>query len=220
MRVAHSAAASSNCRQQAPCHHPPATPVLNLPSHPSCTTRPPPLPPQLDAHSFTRKNPNVKPFEAGGEAPLEFFCNKSNCSTFVLGSHSKKRPHNLTLGRLYEFHLYDCLELGVEHHRPIKAFKGAGTAQVGNKVGWLVGMGGQARESSALPQQPAAAVASGRAVAMQVFQWRQLCRGQALDMALPGSRVCIPVAAITASSCWEGFQTISSSRLVVAVGIR
>jgi hypothetical protein len=53
---------------------------------------------------------------------------------FVLGSHSKKRPHNLTLGRLYDFHLYDCLELGVEHHRPIKAFKGAGTAQVGNKV--------------------------------------------------------------------------------------
>lgn len=77
----------------------------------------------------------MKPFEAGGEAPLEFFCNNSNCSVFVLGSHSKKRPHNLTLGRLYDFHLYDCLELGVEHHRPIKAFKGAGTAQVGNKVG-------------------------------------------------------------------------------------
>lgn len=89
---------------------------------------------QLDAHSFSRKNPNVKPFEAGGEAPLEFFCNKSNCSLFVLGSHSKKRPHNLTLGRLYDFHLFDCLELGVEHHKPIKAFKGAGTAQVGNKV--------------------------------------------------------------------------------------
>jgi ribosome production factor 2 len=77
----------------------------------------------------------VKPFEAGGEAPLEFFCNKSNCSVFVLGSHSKKRPHNLTLGRLYDFHLYDCLELGVEAHQAIRAFRGAGTAQVGNKVG-------------------------------------------------------------------------------------
>ncbi|KAF6250832.1 Brix domain-containing protein [Scenedesmus sp. NREL 46B-D3] len=86
-----------------------------------------------DAHSFSRKNPDVKPFESGGEAPLEFFCNKSNCSMFVLGSHSKKRPHNVTLGRLYDFHLYDALELGVEGHRPISSFRGAGTAQVGNK---------------------------------------------------------------------------------------
>jgi hypothetical protein len=58
----------------------------------------------------------------------------------VLGSHSKKRPHNITLGRLYDFHLYDALELGVESHRPISSFRGAGTAQVGNKVsrGWFV----------------------------------------------------------------------------------
>lgn len=64
----------------------------------------------------------------------------------MLGSHSKKRPHNLTLGRLYDFHLFDCLELGVEHHRPIRDFKGAGTAQVGNKVGggvWGVGCGAE-----------------------------------------------------------------------------
>lgn len=53
---------------------------------------------------------------------------------FVLGSHSKKRPHNFTLGRLYDFHLYDCLELGLERHTAISSFKGAGTAQVGNKV--------------------------------------------------------------------------------------
>ncbi|WIA12819.1 hypothetical protein OEZ85_006448 [Tetradesmus obliquus] len=86
-----------------------------------------------DAHSFSRKNPDVKPFESGGEAPLEFFCNKSNCSLFVLGSHSKKRPHNITLGRLYDFHLFDALELGIESHRPISSFRGAGTAQVGNK---------------------------------------------------------------------------------------
>jgi ribosome production factor 2 len=52
----------------------------------------------------------------------------------VLGSHSKKRPHNITLGRLYDFHLYDALELGVESHKPISSFRGAGTAQVGNKV--------------------------------------------------------------------------------------
>ncbi|KAF8067235.1 choline monooxygenase [Scenedesmus sp. PABB004] len=86
-----------------------------------------------DAQAFTRKNPDVRPFEAGGEAGLQFFCNKSNCSLFVLGSTSKKRPHNLVLGRLYDFHLYDALELGIEAHAPIRAFRGAGTAQVGNK---------------------------------------------------------------------------------------
>jgi ribosome production factor 2 len=89
---------------------------------------------QTDAHTFSRRNPDARPFEPGGEASLEFFCNKSNCSIFVLGTHSKKRPHNLTLGRLFDFHLLDALELGVEGHAPIRSFGGAGTAQIGNKV--------------------------------------------------------------------------------------
>lgn len=96
----------------------------------------------------------MKPFEAGGEAPLEFFCNKSNCSLFVLGSHSKKRPHNLTLGRLYDFHLFDCLELGVEGHRGIKEFRGAGTAQVGNKVGVRQGLGALLAVRDSQPRPP------------------------------------------------------------------
>lgn len=95
---------------------------------------------QNDAHTFSRKNPDVKPFETGGEVHLEFFCNKSNCSVFLLGSHSKKRPHNITMGRLYDFHFYDALELGVENYQGIKHFKGAGTAQVGNKVSLQAGL--------------------------------------------------------------------------------
>jgi len=79
----------------------------------------------------------VKPFEPGGEAPLEFFTQKSNCSLFALGAHTKKRPHNLTLGRLFDFHLYDCIELGVERHRAIKEFGGAASAQSGNKPALL-----------------------------------------------------------------------------------
>jgi hypothetical protein len=90
---------------------------------------------QVDSKKFSRKNPDVQPFESGGETHLEFFCNKSNCSLFAFGSHSKKRPHNLVLGRMYDFHLFDCLELGIEHLQAIKDFKGAGSAQTGNKVG-------------------------------------------------------------------------------------
>lgn len=77
----------------------------------------------------------MRPFEAGGESSLEFYCNRSNCSLFVLGSHSKKRPHNVVLGRMFDFHLYDAIELGVTNYQGIKAFGSAATAaQVGNKV--------------------------------------------------------------------------------------
>lgn len=52
-----------------------------------------------------------------------------------MGSHTKKRPHNLVLGRFFDGHLYDALELGVEGYKSIKAFGNAGTgAGLGNKV--------------------------------------------------------------------------------------
>lgn len=81
------------------------------------------------AHSvrLTKKNENVKPFEAGGEVSLEFLCQKNDCSLFVNGSSSKKRPHNLIWGRLYDFHLYDMVELGVETFKSMKEFGSAGT---------------------------------------------------------------------------------------------
>lgn len=54
---------------------------------------------QVDSLKFSRKNEEARPFEPGGEAALEGWAAKSNCSLFVLGSHQKKRPHNLVLGR-------------------------------------------------------------------------------------------------------------------------
>ncbi|KAG2442290.1 hypothetical protein HXX76_002376 [Chlamydomonas incerta] len=89
---------------------------------------------RLEAARFSRKNENVRPFEPGGETSLEFYCNRNNCPMFVMGSHSKKRPHNLVIGRMFDFHLYDALELGVEEFKGIKDFGAAGTgAQMGNK---------------------------------------------------------------------------------------
>ncbi len=77
----------------------------------------------------------MRPFETGGETSLEFYCNRNNCPLFVVGSHTKKRPNNLVIGRMFDFHLYDAIEVGVDEFAPIKSFGNAGTgAQMGNKV--------------------------------------------------------------------------------------
>ena len=89
---------------------------------------------RTESVKFTRKNENVKPFEPGGEQSLEFYCSKSLCGLFALGSHTKKRPHNLVMGRIFDGHLYDAIELGVTHYSSIKSFANASTgAQLGSK---------------------------------------------------------------------------------------
>lgn len=70
---------------------------------------------------FTRKN-DIRPFESGGESSLEFFSVKTDCSIFLLGSHSKKRPNNLVIGRTYDHHVYDLVEVGVENFRTAESF--------------------------------------------------------------------------------------------------
>jgi hypothetical protein len=51
------------------------------------------------------------------------------------GSHSKKRPHNLVLGRMFDNHLYDAIEMGVDGYKSIQAFGNTGTgAALGSKV--------------------------------------------------------------------------------------
>ena len=71
-----------------------------------CTQLQVPTPPrrasQVDALKYTRKNAEVRPFEAGGEGALEHFSRKTDAALFALGSSSKKRPHNLVLGRFHD----------------------------------------------------------------------------------------------------------------------
>lgn len=38
---------------------------------------------------------------------------KNDCSLFMLGSHNKKRPHNITIGRTFDGKLLDMMELAV-----------------------------------------------------------------------------------------------------------
>jgi hypothetical protein len=94
---------------------------------------------------LTRKNAEVLPFEAGGEVKLEQFSSQTDCGQFVLASHTKKRPHNLILGRFYDHRLYDLLELGVDQYKSIKSFGAAASkVQLNNKV----------RRVGALPLRP------------------------------------------------------------------
>ncbi|XP_020088566.1 ribosome production factor 2 homolog [Ananas comosus] len=74
------------------------------------------------AIKYSKKNDNIRPFESGGETSLEFFSLKTDCSLFVFGSHSKKRPNNLVLGRTYDNHIYDLVEVGVDNFRSMESF--------------------------------------------------------------------------------------------------
>eukprot|EP00193_Tetraselmis_chui_P009408 CAMPEP_0177768912 /NCGR_PEP_ID=MMETSP0491_2-20121128/9999_1 /TAXON_ID=63592 /ORGANISM="Tetraselmis chuii, Strain PLY429" /LENGTH=322 /DNA_ID=CAMNT_0019285801 /DNA_START=188 /DNA_END=1156 /DNA_ORIENTATION=+ len=83
---------------------------------------------------LSRKHENIRPFEVGGETSLEFFCQKSDAGAFAFGSHSKKRPDNLIMGRIFDGHLYDMVEFCVEAYKGITAFGNANAKiQLGNK---------------------------------------------------------------------------------------
>lgn len=77
---------------------------------------------RANSMKYTRKNDKIRPFESGGESSLEFFSVKTDCSMFVFGSHSKKRPNNLVMGRTYDHHVYDLVEVGVENYKSMDAF--------------------------------------------------------------------------------------------------
>lgn len=82
-----------------------------------------------NAVMYKRKN-ILRPFE--DETPLEFFSKKSDASLFMFGSHSKKRPDNLVLGRMFDFHVSDMIELGIQNFKSMLEFSGAKCA-VGTK---------------------------------------------------------------------------------------
>ncbi|QIW96959.1 hypothetical protein AMS68_002477 [Peltaster fructicola] len=63
------------------------------------------------AIKFTKKNA-IHPFEDASS--LEFFSEKNDASLMVFASHSKKRPHCLTLVRFFGYKVLDMLELLVD----------------------------------------------------------------------------------------------------------
>jgi ribosome production factor 2 len=72
---------------------------------------------------LTKKNAIV-PFDAQGQASLEFLTTKNDCSMFVLASHNKKRPNNLILGRTFNHSILDMMELGVLYFKSMSDYGG------------------------------------------------------------------------------------------------
>jgi ribosome production factor 2 len=64
-----------------------------------------------DSVLFQRNN-DLHPFES--QTSLEFLGRSNDCSLFTLGSHSKKRPHNVVMGRFFDFQTLDMFEFGID----------------------------------------------------------------------------------------------------------
>lgn len=58
---------------------------------------------------LNKKNDNIHPFE--DPASLEFLAGKNECGVIVFGTHSKKRPNNITVLRIFDNHILDMVEL-------------------------------------------------------------------------------------------------------------
>jgi ribosome production factor 2 len=70
-----------------------------------------------------RKAHDVLPFEDA--SMVESTSVKYDCSLFLVGSHQKKRPDNLILGRVFDGHILDMFETGIENYRGVDQFKPA-----------------------------------------------------------------------------------------------
>ncbi|CAM9850511.1 unnamed protein product, partial [Phaeothamnion confervicola] len=84
-----------------------------------------------DALMLTRKN-DLNPFEDA--TSLEFLMGKNHDSSlFAFASHNKKRPNNLVLGRTFDSHMLDMIELGIEGFQSIQEVKEGTPKRVGSK---------------------------------------------------------------------------------------
>lgn len=63
------------------------------------------------AKLFTKRN-MTRPFQ--DPSSVEFLCKANDSSLFSYVSHSKKRPQNLVMGRLFDFQMLDMVELSVD----------------------------------------------------------------------------------------------------------
>ncbi|CAF4851637.1 unnamed protein product [Pieris macdunnoughi] len=72
-----------------------------------------------DAAYLNRKNDFV-PFEDA--TLIEKLCYKKEAALFGVSSHSKKRPHNIILGRTFNYGILDMIELGADNFKSMSEF--------------------------------------------------------------------------------------------------
>lgn len=70
--------------------------------------------------TLSRSN-DITPFE--DPIPLQLLLNKRDCHLFFFGSHSKKRPDNLIVGRVFDNEILDMIEFGVKKFQGLADFK-------------------------------------------------------------------------------------------------
>lgn len=79
------------------------------------------------------KNNVIQTFDDEGQRSLEFLMTKNDCSLFALASHNKKRPNNLCIGRMFDRHILDVIEVGVERYKSLMDYKGCPKKRIGSK---------------------------------------------------------------------------------------
>lgn len=70
-----------------------------------------------------KRKDTIRPFEE--ESEIEALAQKTDSSLFMFGSHSKKRPNNIVLGRLFDAHVLDMFEFGIQKFKSLQEFRNA-----------------------------------------------------------------------------------------------
>lgn len=70
--------------------------------------------------SFSKSN-TIRPFE--DSSSLAFWASKNDASLFLVGSHTKKRPHGLVWARCFAGEVMEMLEVGIEEVMAMSSFK-------------------------------------------------------------------------------------------------
>uniref|UniRef100_A0AAV1UG93 Ribosome production factor 2 homolog n=1 Tax=Peronospora matthiolae TaxID=2874970 RepID=A0AAV1UG93_9STRA len=85
--------------------------------------------------TFMGKKNDIHVFD--DENKVEFLTQKNDASLFLVGSSTKKRPNNLVLGRTFDGHILDVVELGFCNFKPISAFKCKSKKAPGSKPSFV-----------------------------------------------------------------------------------
>jgi len=54
--------------------------------------------------------------------PVERLCYLRDCPLVAIANHTKKRPNDFTIGRLYNYHMLDLVQFEVSNYAPLSSF--------------------------------------------------------------------------------------------------
>lgn len=78
-----------------------------------------------------QKKNNIQPFEDASS--IEFIADKNDAGFVCFGSHNKKRPNNMIIHRMYNHHILDMIELGINDCKTMQEFGNCETIETGQQ---------------------------------------------------------------------------------------